>query len=202
MRRSNEHASASRKADFPLGREQRIESGDTAFSYYRNIHPTHDRGLLLGSKVPGKIAEVVCFIDGACGREDEIRRVFKELLCLLVECLAASSNAIMIREHNGIGIRPGYRCGTPLAITLVKDLKQIGQHQITNRCSHRVIFLLIFSCDFSGKSSHQSGCHLKGTSSPVVRQPLEQMALKLLMRSPSAISRYLLIALHHLNHQE
>ena len=123
MRRSNEHANASRKAYFPLGREQRIESGDTAFSYNRNIHTTQDRGLLLRSLVPGKISEVVCFIDGACGREDEIRRFFKELLCPLVECLAASSNAIKIREHNGIGIRPGYRCGTPFAITLVKDIK-------------------------------------------------------------------------------
>ena len=102
MRRSNEHANASRKADFPLGREQRIESGDTAFSYNRNIHTTQDRGLLLRSLVPGKISEVVCFIDGACGREDEI----------------------------------------------------------------------------------------------------QQIALKPFMRSPSAISRYLLIALHHLNHQE
>src|SRR5216684_8348856 len=142
MRRSNEHANASRKAYFPLGREQRIESGDTAFSYNRNIHTTQDRGLLLRSLVPGKISEVVCFIDGACGREDEIRRFFNELLCPLVECLAASSNAIKIREHNGIGIRPGYRCGTPFAITLVKDIKQIGQHQITNRCSHLFMRLL------------------------------------------------------------
>src|SRR5438132_13230565 len=123
MRRSNEHANASRKADFPLGCEQRIESGDTAFSYNRNIHTTHDRGLLLRSLVPGKISEVVCFIDGACGREDEIRRFFKELLCLLVECLAASSNAIRISEHNAIGTRPGYRSRTPFAIQLVQDLQ-------------------------------------------------------------------------------
>jgi recombinase/recombinase-like zinc beta ribbon protein len=121
-----------------------LESGDTAFSYNRNIHTTHDRWLLLRSQVPGKISEVVCFIDGACGREDEIRRFFKELVCL-----------------------------------------QIGQHQITNRCSHTFIFLLIFSCDFSGKPSHQSGCNLKGTSSHVVIQPLQQIALKPLMRSQS-----------------
>src|SRR5438105_15604735 len=52
------------------------------------------------------------------GREDEIRRFFKVLLCPLVECLAASSNAIRIREHNGIGISPAYRCATPFATPL------------------------------------------------------------------------------------
>src|SRR5438128_10488905 len=93
MRRSNEHANASRKAYFPLGREQRIESGDTAFSYNRNIHTTQDSGLLIRSLVPGMISEDVCFVAGPCGREYEISRFFKVLLWLLAESLAASCKA-------------------------------------------------------------------------------------------------------------
>src|SRR5260370_40550202 len=112
MRRSNEQANASRKAYFPLGREQRIESGDTAFSYNRNIHTTHDRGLLLRPLVPGQISEGVCFIEGASAREDGTRRLYNEILWLLVGGLAASSYAIRIKEHNRIRIRPGYRSGT------------------------------------------------------------------------------------------
>src|SRR5437879_8006406 len=99
MRRSNEHANASRKAYFPLGREQRIESGDTAFSYNRNFPTTQARGLLLRSLLPGKLSEAVCFIAGTCGREDEIRRFFKELFSPLRLCLSASGNAISIRAH-------------------------------------------------------------------------------------------------------
>src|SRR5947207_8237815 len=92
MRRSNEHANASRKAYFPLGREQRIESGDTAFSYNRNIHTTQDRGLLLRSLVPGKISEVVCFIEGPAAVKTK-SGAFSRSFCAL--SLSASRPVVM-----------------------------------------------------------------------------------------------------------
>src|SRR5215472_3621300 len=124
MRRSNEPATASSLASFPLGSKQRIESGDTAFSYKRNIHPTHDRGLLPGSKVPGKISQVVCFIDGACSREDAIRRVFKELVCLLAE---SSISAILSRACMFGGVMDLETLTKPAGFCNGKDLVERGQ---------------------------------------------------------------------------
>src|SRR2546430_12846217 len=104
------------------GGQQRVESGYTALFHHRDIHAAHHGRLPLRTKVPGKVTEVVVFIDGTCGSEDETWRFVKPLLCLVIERLATGNDLVGVREHNITCIRPGYCCDTPFGVTLVEDV--------------------------------------------------------------------------------
>src|SRR2546427_12525920 len=110
------------------GGQQRVESGYTALFHNRDIHAAHHGRLSLRTKVPSKVTEVVVFIDGTSGSEDETWRFVKPLLCLVIERLATGNDLVGVREHHIIGIRLGYCCDTPFGVTLVEDVEQICMH--------------------------------------------------------------------------
>src|SRR5216683_3393381 len=86
------------------GGQQRIESGDAALSHYRDVHAARYGRLSLRAKVPGKVTEVVVFIDGAPGSEDKTWRFVKQLLSLVVQRPATGHRPPRARAHNPLSL--------------------------------------------------------------------------------------------------